>query len=332
MSANVFEVKQKIMDYISSRGPSLPAHLTKVSEMNLTFTSAILSELLSDKKLKLSSLRVGSSPLYLIPGQEEKLESFISNLKEPEVEAFKRLKQNKILDDEKQDSVMRVALRSIRDFAIPLKHKEKLYWKYHLLSDEKATLAISESDEPVQAIGQDRVIGQQIWNDIQKQQISKEMVDELVRKQVEKMVTDIKEKNAEVPQEPIQEVKKPEFNDIEVERKKPIVRRKTKMLSKKDLFLKISNEYLLEIGFEVLEVLKSDANKVICKTKREKEFIVIFSNKKRIDEKELLKDLKKYNSFGLPVEVFISGEPSKKVLEKMDLLSKVQKIEKIKEQ
>jgi len=339
MSANVIEVKQKIIRYISEMGPSLPAHLTKVSELNLTFTSAILSELLAEKKLKLSNLRVGASPLYLVPGQEERLEGFISNLKEPEIEAFKKLKQNKILDDEKQDPVMRVALRFIRDFAIPLKNREKLYWKYYLLPDDKASMAISERDEPVQAVGQERIIGQQIWEDIQKQQVSKEKIAEIVKKQVEEISKKMKEeqevkKIGENEAVKTEETKEPMFNNIGLIKKseevnKRGVTKKLKKTSQKDLFLEETKNCLVSRGFEIEEVLKNDAIKIVLKVRKEEEILAIVSGKKKMDEKEILKDLRKYNSLNLKVEFFFRGELTKKVTEKIDLFAKVRKINKI---
>ncbi len=390
MITNVVEIKQKILRFISERGPSLPVHLTKISELSLTFTSAILSELLADRKLKLSNIRVGTSPLYFIPGQEEKLELFISNLKDPEVEAFKKLKQNKILDDEKQDPVLRVALRSIRDFAVPLKNKDKLYWKYHLLPDEKAIIAISGHSGPVSAIGQERVIGQQIWEDIQKQQLSSENIEELVRKKVEEISNRINEEkkveekrvedNLEIQKieentrsisskrvgeenlvplkniaeeivleslpnnppkdsnfgkhilesETVVEAKNSQDSGLAKKTKSTI--KKLKKPSLKDLFLREFEKYLSEMGFELLDVLKSDVGKIVAKAHRDREILVIFSDKRKLDEKELLRDLKKYNLPGLEVEVFLRGEPSKKFLEQIDLLGKIRKIQKIEEQ
>lgn len=353
MSMNVLEAKEKIMNFISERGPSLPVHLTKVTEMSLTFTSALLSELLAERKLKLSNLRVGTSPLYFIPGQEEKLESFISNLKEPEIDAFKKLKENKILDDERQTPVTRVALRSIRDFAIPIKNHDKLYWKYHLLPDENAIEAISVKGEPVQAIGQERVIGQQIWEDIKKQQFSKENIEELVRKKVEDIANkiveerkgspikehsnvpaeEIKQESSETSKEIVETIpEKLEVPSKETPKAPKKVSKKPKKISQKEALLNRAKEFLIHRGFTNLTVLKSDSTKSILQGANSGERLVIFTSKKRLDEPELLRDLKKYNPIGLPVEVFMGGEPSKKLTETIYLLERVKKISKIGEQ
>ena len=70
---DVKEKKEKILSFIEKNGPSLPVQIAREIKMDPVFASAILSELLNSKRLKLSNLRVGSSALYLIPGQEEKL-------------------------------------------------------------------------------------------------------------------------------------------------------------------------------------------------------------------------------------------------------------------
>lgn len=118
-------------------GPSLPVRIAKAIDMDPVFASAILSELLSAKKIKMSNLKIGSSSLYLLPGQEQKLEEHTENLKSIENDAYIKLREKKVLDDEKETPVIRVALRSIKDFAIPFKFQEKIMWKYAFIPDEK---------------------------------------------------------------------------------------------------------------------------------------------------------------------------------------------------
>ncbi len=132
MVRDTSEIKNKIVNFISRRGPSLPVHIAKEIEMNTLFTSAFLSELLSEKRIKSSNMKIGGSPLYFNPGQEHLLENFSEHLKNKEKEAFIIIKREKILEDKKQEPAIRVALRSIKDFAIPFKRidSEELYWRY----------------------------------------------------------------------------------------------------------------------------------------------------------------------------------------------------------
>ena len=67
------QVKEKIISFIKARGPSLPVHIAKEINTSILFTSAFLSELISEKRLKISKLNVGNSSLYFIPGQESLL-------------------------------------------------------------------------------------------------------------------------------------------------------------------------------------------------------------------------------------------------------------------
>lgn len=82
-------------------------------------------------------MKVGNSPIYFIPGQETKLESLAEkHLKSKEKDAFVLLKEKRFLKDKKQEPAIRVALRSIRDFAIPEEKNNELYWKYFLSKEE----------------------------------------------------------------------------------------------------------------------------------------------------------------------------------------------------
>jgi len=124
------EKKRKILEFLETSGPSLPVQIARTIKMDPVFASAILSELLSSKQIKTSHMRIGASPLYLIPGQENKLENKTEHLKTIEKETQEYLKSQKILYDDKEEPATRVALRNIKDFAIPFKLKEKILWKY----------------------------------------------------------------------------------------------------------------------------------------------------------------------------------------------------------
>ena len=134
----VNKTNEKIIKILKENGPSLPIRLSKEIGMSSLFISAFLSGLVDDKRIKISNLKVGGSPLYFLDGQEEKLESFYKYLHPKEAEAFLLLKKNKILKDSVQAPAIRVALRSIRDFAIGFKKDEEIYWRYMLIPKEEA--------------------------------------------------------------------------------------------------------------------------------------------------------------------------------------------------
>lgn len=137
------DFRDKILSFVQTRGPVLPGQIAKHLQMDMIMASAHLSELVAHKKLTISNLKVGGSPLYFLKGQEAKLEQYASNLDEKEQRALNELKEHKVLEDRSLAPLTRVALREIKDFAVPLKvtHNENVYlfWKWHLLSNNDAS-------------------------------------------------------------------------------------------------------------------------------------------------------------------------------------------------
>ena len=131
------EIKEKIIFVLKQRGPSLPVHIAKGTGLSILFASAFLSELLSERKIKMSHMKVGSSPIYYISGQEAQLENFAHYLNNKEKETFTLLQNKKILRDSEQHPAVRVALRSIKDFAMPFKKEEKIFWRYYLTPENQ---------------------------------------------------------------------------------------------------------------------------------------------------------------------------------------------------
>jgi len=123
-------IKEKILRFIEINGPSLPVHIAKNAGMDIIFTSAFLSELISHQKIKVSNMKIGTSPLYFIPGQEEGLEKFSNYIKGKEYEAFSLIKKEKFLEDSKQEPAIRIALRGIKDFAKPFEKEGEIIWRY----------------------------------------------------------------------------------------------------------------------------------------------------------------------------------------------------------
>ena len=70
------ETHDKIVLVLEEKGPSLPIQISKEIGMSSLFISAFLSELTNEKRINVSHLKVGGSPLYFLNGQEEQLENF----------------------------------------------------------------------------------------------------------------------------------------------------------------------------------------------------------------------------------------------------------------
>lgn len=140
---DIQEKKDKVISFLEANGPSLPIRIAKTIEMDLVVASAIISELLSLKEVKMSHLKIGASSLYFLPGQEQRIEEYTDNLRSVEKSAFLKLRKNKLIIDEKEEPAIRVALRNIRDFAIPFKFNEKIMWKYAFASNEEIEKLLS---------------------------------------------------------------------------------------------------------------------------------------------------------------------------------------------
>lgn len=117
--------------------------------------SAMLSEMVASGKLKVSFLKIGSSPLYYLSENVQMLENYISHLNEKDRKTVEILKSEGVLQDRSLDPLSRVSLRQIKDFAKPLEvtvnGSSEIFWKWYLLNDEetekKVRHALSVEDD-----------------------------------------------------------------------------------------------------------------------------------------------------------------------------------------
>ena len=146
------DFREKIVEFIKVHGPVLPVQISKHIGGSLLFSSAILGELVSSKRLLMSNIRIGSSPLYYYIGQEEKLNILYNHLANKEKEAYNLLKEKSILRDSTTEPAIRVALRNIKDFAIPLKVDfngiSEIFWKWYLISNDQSSELIKKVLNP----------------------------------------------------------------------------------------------------------------------------------------------------------------------------------------
>lgn len=148
------DTRDKILESVKIKGPVLPVQISKEIGTNILMASAHLAELTATNKLKISTIKVGGSPLYYLPGQEAMLQKYTSNMNDKEKKAYDSLKENKILRDSELEPVIRVALREIKDFAIPLNvnynNNREIFWKWYLTNNEEAEQLIKSKIEIVE--------------------------------------------------------------------------------------------------------------------------------------------------------------------------------------
>jgi hypothetical protein len=313
---NPRDIKEKIVSYVRSKGPSLPVHIAKEIGLSILFTSAFLSELISEQRLKMSSLRIGSSPLYFISGQERMLENFWQSLKSKEKEAFLILKEEKFLLDKEQNPAIRVALRELNDFAAYFEDGGDIIWRYFTIPEtdfRREKHSEKEAEEKSQV--PEKIIEEK--TDKEKESYEKEEKAEYLIE--DKKIGNIFDKvNKEVKEKP-KKIKEKSKKDGKKNQKK-----------KEESFFNKIKEFLQNKSIEIIDIISMNKEEIVLKVKsKEKDFLVFGYNKKKITEKEIIKSYKKAESLGLEYSILSLGEISKKMKELISAIKTLDFIEKL---
>ena len=287
-----------ILQLINSNGPILPVHAAKAIGSNILMASAHLSELVSRKKVKVSKIKVGGSPLYYLPGQEPKLEGFSDNLNLKEKEAFELLRLKKILRDNAIEAVYRVALRQLKDFALPLEVKyndtRELFWKWHTTTPEETNILIRQIITPPKP-------------ELKREQpISKPKQEVQQRIPVKKIE---KPKKPKLKLEP-KEIEKEAKPKIEEEVTSPFIKQLEKYFSKNNIEIIETNAIRKASEIEFVIKVPSNVGSLIyfCKAK----------GKKRINDGDLSSAFIQGQTKKLPVLFLTKGELTKKAQEMLE--------------
>jgi len=303
-TGNLSDIKARIVSFIKIKGPVLPIHIFKETKTTLLLSSAFLSDLVSEKTLKLSYLKVGGSPLYFLPGQEAMLENFHIHLPKKEQEAFKLLKDRKVLRDDEQEPAIRIALKNIKDFAMPfsvkLRDSQLVFWQYFSLSEEDARKIISEMLEsayPEKTIAEPKIEETQpvIIAEVPK-------IEQVIEEKPEIKIT-VESKSEEKTIEPIFKTEVKE----KTKHQKPIP------------FLEQTKAFLISKNIEFLGVEKIAKKEIFIKIKQDgKETLLLALDKKKVDESDILKAYKRAQTLNLPYTILARGETSKKLKESIE--------------
>ena len=313
---NTDETKKRILNLLQAKGPSLPVQISKEVKMNTLFVSAFLSELKDENKIKISSLKVGGSPLYYLQGQESQLENFRKYLHPKEAEAFELLKKNRILKDSEQEPAIRVALRAIKDFAFSFKNDEEIYWRY-LAVQEPEIIQIFNS-KPFQK--KEIKIEQEATN-IQSSESSDSEIT-LSKPEIKKRKKTPKKQEQE-NQEQIELKPEIESNKISQIFQNPLainpIERPKKEKPRSDFVAKII-VFLNKNNFRIVEEIDYKAKGYNCITEINSDlgkilFLTQAKDKKTTTDSELQALLSKSQSIPLPALVLYTGNRRKKAQE-----------------
>lgn len=314
--------KEAILNVINANGPSLPVQIARQTNLSLLFASAYLSELYNERKVKMSHMKVGSSPLYYFQGQEHLLENFIQYLNNKEKEAFTLLKNQRILDDEKMEPAIRVALRAIKDFAVPIRVKlgndSRLFWKHHLISDDEIR------NLPQSAVAH------------KKEQKPEKDDKEKQKTLTEKAKPVVQEKEIVLPEKPNPNIEQLKQNIEEIAQaiEKPKKERKKKV-AEESKFAKNIKEYLSSREIEILSPLEEKKNSFIAKVRLDipfgkQEYYLVSKDKKKISEEDIIIALQKSQEEKMPLLLMAPGEIDKKALDYYKNWRNLIKFEKVK--
>lgn len=336
------EVQRKIIETIKKRGPSLPIQIAKDVGISSLFVSAFLSELAGDKQVKISSLKVGGSPLYFISGQEEQLEKFYNYLPSKEAEAFQLLKKEKILKDQDQDPAIRVALRAIKDFAEYFKKDNEAYWKYMMINNSEIegmldkTLETKKGDPGTKAqiIEEKPEIKAEIKIEVREEpkpeRIIEKESDKIELKEIVEEKTEEKPKKEKIKtiiQKPMEDVN---FNNPLIV--KPVEKPK-KIKPKSEYVLKVI-EFLEKSGYKIIEEKDHKPKEYLALVEIDFElgpivFFTLAKDKKNVSDSDLMKHLADSQAIPLPALFIYSNDLSKKSKEYLEKYSSILKVKKL---
>lgn len=308
----------KIVALVKIKGPIVPNQISHDIKCDGLLASAMLSDLVSTKHLAVSSLKYGSSPLYYLPEQKPSLEAFADNLPAKEHSAYLLIKEHKILEDVKLEPAIRLAMRSIKDFAVPIQitqnKEEKLYWRFYSFSKEQAL----EKLNPV--IPKEKKIKKKEIKKAEKADIKKEAKQIEVKQEIIKpeeiIVKKEHEKELDLTPEPeitsVPElIKKPA-------RKKRTINLKAKISAEEKSKIKGCIENFTKLsGLSIVEEKKFAGDEVYMTILMNSilgnlPYLLVFKNKEILTKKDLTDAYKKGMKSKMPVLFMTKGKLDEK--------------------
>ncbi len=165
-------MKIDALNFIRREGPIIPSQLSGELKTNLLLASAVLSELSSKKEVNVTSVKKGGSPFYYVNGQEAKLEGLCEHLGGKPREAFNLLKEKKVIREKTCEPWLRVALREIKDYAVPLNvgfgGEYEIFWKWYLADNDEAKEMIKKILKP------GKVAKKEVKKEVKKESVKEE--------------------------------------------------------------------------------------------------------------------------------------------------------------
>jgi hypothetical protein len=312
------EIKEKILNIIRTRGPSLPVNIASGVNISLLFANVFLSELVDDKLIKSSSMKVGSSSLFYVEGQESQLERFYTFLKDKDKETFLMVKSAGVLRESALHPANRVSIKTLRDFAIPMNINGEIFWKFFTFPEEQAIGIIKKiiSERP-------RIEPQK---EIPKLPVREEKI-EIKQEILKPHLPKVQIKETIIESLPVQEIRKqkpkehkkqlePIFGEQTVQKVLKEKPEKPKKIREKTKFINEALESLKEENIEFLEEIEYKKKDYIAIIKVNSalgniDFMAVIKDKKKLTEDDLTLIHQKAQALKLPALVITKGELNK---------------------
>ena len=326
------EVVEKIIKLLETNGPTLPIKVASETGQSMIFASAFLSELIGKKIVKISNLKIGNSPLYYLPGQEGDLTKFVQHLKGREREAYDLLAEQGILRDEEQEPAIRVALRSLKDFAQPLNThiggQTNTFWRHISYSEEEAKGEIrqiieGESEKKKPAL-----------SEVQPRKLTYETNPPLrePKKEEGEQEAEIKSSLSQNPSKENREEMRGENPAVPGQATPEEV--ESRGTSEDTELLQIIKKNLGKINAEITEEIESKKKEALLKIKintdlGETTYFVTCKDKKRISDTDLALAHQKAQGEKLPGLFITTGDLTKKAEEYWQNIKNLLKIKKV---
>ena len=264
---------EQIISLLRVKGPVVPSQISSEIGLNLLFTAAMLSELVYKKRLLISHLKVGSSPLYYLPEQKPYLENYTKNLNNKEREALSLLKEKKVLEDSSMEPAIRVAMRSIKDFAIPMRvsqsNKDLIFWRFYPITNEEAVPIIKD-----------------MLKSIKIEPVKEEIVQEVKKEII-------------VPVNKVEKLSKSPKKKLSEEEKKIFIEK----------IKSFADNHKIDIVAEVKIRKKDEVQIITCLNSSlgKLDYLLIGKNKENITNKDIIEAYKKGKRAKMPVLLLING-------------------------
>jgi len=248
------------------------------------------------------------------------LENFISYLSPKEREACELLKEKRFLNDSEQHPAIRVALRSLKDFAIQIRNSDRLFWRYFLESGEIKEKEKEQARETIEIIKQKETPDKEELKPNQEQKSAPEPKIESREDLIEKMRLELLEKKEQL------EKARREI-EIKLQKRKKAQKKVQKI---DDVFLNQIKPILEQKEIEIINIEEFDKRQVIARVKKQNSgYLLIALNKKKLEDEELVKLDKKYSNLNLPYLLFLKGDLPKRTKEIIDAHKKLESVEKM---